>query len=365
MIRILHCVSKMNLGGIETLLMNLYRSIDREKVQFDFLTDQNSEGFYDEEIKQLGGVVYYSTPRRQNIMNYKKNISKILNENSYSIIHVHVSSMSNIDLLKVAKKLNISNRIIHCHNTQGSKSIAHKISHFINRLQINSYATHKFACSKEAGIWGFKKIEDVKIFRNAIDIRKYEYSNEKRLSIRKELAIENDELLIGHVGRFVPQKNHKKIIEIFNDFQKKYSNCKLLLIGEGKLKEDIIELTKKNNLKNKVIFISPKKNVNDYYQAMDVFLFPSLFEGLGMVTVEAQISNLPIITSTEVPLEAKIADEFYAISLRDQNAIWSKNILNGVKENVRKNNFEQAITAGYDISKNAEWIEKFYKSLDN
>lgn len=363
MLRVLHCVSKMDRGGIETLIMNVYRNVDRSKIQFDFLVFKPEDGEYDNEIIQLGGKIFKVRSRREGVFKNISDLNSFFEKTTYSIVHIHVSSMTNVEAIKSAFKKKVPNRIIHCHNTKGPKGLLHEFMHRYNRLMIDRYCTDKFACSKDAAIWGFgdKKVKngDVHIFKNAVNTSEFIYNSEVRLKMREELNL-NDKFVIGHVGRFAEQKNHKFIVSIFSELLKIKPNSTLILVGVGNLQKTIKKQVKDLGIENSVLFLGSRSDVNCLMQAMDIFLFPSLFEGLGIVAVEAQASGLPVFASDVVPKEAAITELFHSISLSSSPKIWAKKIVEASNNMTRRDRSKDIMDSGYDIRANTEWITNYY-----
>ena len=327
-IRILHIIGGLNLGGAENFLMNIYRNIDRTKIQFDFLV--NRGGAFEDEIKELGGKIFY-IPALQKVgpIIYKKKLHEFFREHKeYVIVHSHLNQVSGI-ILEVAKKEKIPVRIAHSHSSSNSAN------NFFERLyknylntKINKNATNFLACSDEAAKWLYKeKAKEAIIIKNAIDIERFKFNEEKRKLIRKELNINENDIAIGHVGRFSSVKNHKFLIELFNEFQKDKRNAKLLLVGDGSLRNEIENQIATLNIKDKVVLVGNKKNVEDYYNAMDLFVFPSLYEGLGMVLIEAQINGLNCLTSKDaVPNEVNITGHVKFVLLNAGIKIWNQTL---------------------------------------
>lgn len=312
LIRILHIVGIMNMGGLENFLMNVYRNIDRNKIQFDFLVTREEKGIFDEEIKLLGGNIY-NIPKMETV-GYNK-YSKILydffkNHNEYKIVHCHRDALCTV-YLKQAKKANIPIRIAHSHNTDiiENKNFKGYIKILIKNIlkkNINKYATNFFACSKDAGLWLFgKKIadENLIIIKNGINLEKYEYSKNIAENIRSELKIDKETFLIGHVGRFDLQKNHRFLVEIIKELDGKIDNYKVVLVGDGILKNEIQDLTVRYKLKDRFLFLGIRNNIDELMMAFDLFLFPSLFEGLPLVLIEAQSTGLKCIISDNISEE--------------------------------------------------------------
>ena len=325
-IRVLQCVNDMHRAGLETMLMNYYRNIDREKIQFDFLTHRPYRSDYDDEIESLGGHVYYA-PRLypKNYPAYFKYMEKFYKEHpEYKIVHSHIDSMSYLPLL-AAKKAGVSVRIAHSHNTSIDKDFKYILKQYF-RFRINSVTTNRLACGQEAGQFLFGRNKDFKVVPNAVEAEKFYFNPSIREKKRKELNL-TDEFVIGHVGRISYQKNHKFLVEIFNEIQKKEPNSCLLLIGVGEKEEEVKAQVKKLGLDSKVKFLGNRSDVYEIYQAMDVFLLPSLFEGIPVVGVEAQFADLPCVFSDKVPSEVKFNEKTIFEKLSNSAIEWADSIL--------------------------------------
>ena len=359
MIRILQVVNIMNRAGIENVLMNYYRNIDREKVQFDFLTHRPEKGAFDDEILALGGKIYRA-PRLypQNYLEYFKYMNQFFEEHSeYLVIHSHIDAMSFLPLL-MAKRNKIPVRIAHSHNTNVDKDFKYILKQLF-RAGINSVANVRYACSKEAGQYLFKK-ERFHVIPNALNTERFFFDSDVRLKKREELNLK-DKFVIGHIGRFTAQKNHCFLINVFDKIAKENDNVVLLLVGDGELKEQITDEIKNRKLENQVIILDSRPDVNELYQAMDVFAFPSLYEGLGLVLVEAQVSGLLCLASDGVPEEAKISDKMEFLKL-DEN-IWVKRIRKATKE---RNELRETVrTKRYDVREASVELIKSYTKLWN
>ena len=347
-IRIAQIVGKWVGGGVEAVLMNYYRNIDHTKVQFDFICDDDSINIPYDEINSLGGKVILIPPY-QKVFKYHKQLKKVLKENNYKIVHSHINTLSIFSLF-AAYKAKVPVRIAHSHSTtnklEKKKNILKQIFKPFSKL----FATHYFACTKHAGNWMFGNKKEIYILNNAIELDRYKYNIDIRNKIRKELNINDDTLVIGHIGRFVEQKNHRYLIDIFNEIHSKNNNSILILIGQGPLQDEIKDKVNKLGISDSVLFLGQLDNANEYYQAFDIFLLPSLYEGLGMVLIEAECSGLLSYTSTEVPLEAKVTDNLYYMSLKDNPSIWSNNILDSIKDYNRVSCEDIVKRSGYDIT---------------
>lgn len=364
LIRVLYILPALNFcGGIENYAMNYYRRINKNKVQIDFITHTNLELSFKNEIENLGGRVYqFPVFSIKNFKDIQKKIKEFffVHKNEYSIIHCHMANAAYF-YFRVAKKYGINIRILHSHQPSAADKITHKIRNYPLLYLGNKLATHRVACTELAGKFLFKNKSFITI-RNAIDVNRFSFDLNKRIELRKKLNIEN-KFVIGHVGRFCAQKNQKFLLEIFKELLKKNKNVYLILIGNGEDKQKIKEYIKNLNLMNEVMIIPPCENVNDYYQAFDAFVFPSLYEGLGIVLIEAQCTGLMVYTSNEnIPKDVKVTSNLKFISLKESANIWASNILNNISY-IRKNHYEEIKKSGYDINNEVKLLENYYLKL--
>lgn len=351
-------------GGVEAVIMNYYRNIDRSKIQFDFICDSDSTNIPYEEIEKLGGRVILCPPY-QKFFKYQKELKKIFKKNKYKIVHSNINALS-VFPLRAAKKAKIPVRIAHSHSTSNKKEWKKNIVKNVLRPFSKKYATDYFACTEHAGRWlfGDKTFDKglVTVINNGIDVEQYKFNKKTREEKRKELNLKDTDLVIGHIGRFMKQKNHEFLIDIFNELHKQNNNYKLMLIGQGPLENEIKQKVKDLGIEDSVMFLGQKSDANKYYQAMDVFLFPSLYEGLGMVMIEAQCSGLPCIASTEVPIIAKVSDKTYFIGLDQPISDWTSKVKEVINRD-RKVDLELVRKTGYDIKTEANKLEKKYIDL--
>ena len=354
-----------NPGGIESVIMNYYRCINKKNIQFDFLCNTKKVA-YEDEIKKLGGTIYRITARSVDRIKFKKELNAFFKENSYKYdsIWVNVCSLANIDYLKLAKKYNIEKRIIHSHNSQNMDSFIRGVFHKINRLVLKKYATDFWSCSDDASKWFYNNsiINSPKymLINNAVDYQKYKFNKNIRNEYRRILGLEG-KMVIGNVGRMHFQKNQKFILEIFNEMYKENHKTVLLLIGDGPDRKKIEEMVDEYGLNNNVIFLGVRNDIPELLQAMDVFLFPSLFEGLPLALIEAQVSNLPIYTSKGKINNRVVVDKnlVHFISLEDNEKIWAREIFQTYKNSNREfNNQELIRKSGYDIKTETKKLEK-------
>lgn len=358
-VRILHVIGVMNRGGAETMVMNLYRNINRDKVQFDFVEHTAERAVFDDEIEQLGGRIYHCPKfTGKNYFAYRKWWDDFFKTtgSDYQIVHGHIGSTAAI-YLAAAKKYG-KYTIAHSHNTNGNIS-AKEIMYRALSQRVRNVADFFFACSNPAGRDRFGNKIEIQILNNAIDTNQYAFSKAVRDEVRKEFNL-SDELVVGHVGRFSGQKNHDFLIDIFAQIKKEKPTTKLLLVGDGAEKNNIKNKVHQLQLDDSVIFTGVRSDVNRLLQAMDIFIFPSLFEGLPVTMVEAQAAGLPCVISDKVPDECIITDNLVTIkSLSDSCEEWARHILSKVNT-VRIDTSDQIKEHGFDISETSKWLEEFY-----
>lgn len=363
--RILHCVERMDLGGLETMIMNLYRSIDKDEIQFDFLTLSSKEGYYDREIAELGGNIYRMQTTRKSWLKNKRELNNFFINTNYKVIHFHVSSLSNMSPLVSAKHNGINIRIMHVHSMGilSKNKMFHKVMHYKNFNQLKKITTLRFACSKSAGDWAYSKNGkhslDYTIIKNSIDSKKYKFDQVKRQEVRAKLGIK-DELVIGHIGRFHPVKNHKFLIDTFFEIKKTEKNAKLLLIGEGILKQQLEEQVRELKLTDDVLFLGLTDDVASYLQAIDLVLFPSIFEGLGLSLIEAQAASVPCLISDSIPEDVIITHYVKVLSLHEDISLWSAEAINLFRQTNRVDRMNKIVTSGYDSKRNSEIMKNYY-----
>ena len=358
-IRIAQIVGKWLGGGVEAVIMNYYRNIDRTKIQFDFICDDDSTNIPYKEIESLGGKVILIPPY-QKAIKYHKELKKILKEGNYKIAHSHINTLSVFSLF-AAKCAGVPVRIAHSHSTTNKKEKKKNLMKQLLRPFSKLFATNYMCCSELAGRWLFGNKEydkgNVYLLNNAIDLDKFKYDEKIRREKRKELNIDDDTFVIGHVGRFVEQKNHRFLIDIFNEVHKQNNNSVLMLVGQGPLVEEMKEKVNDLKLNSEVYFLGQREDVNKLYSAMDIFVFPSIYEGLGMVTVEAQVNGLPCIVSNKIPKIAKVSEKMSFVNDLDDTKEWVKLIMN---KNSSRNNSITSDIKRYDIDFNTNELENCY-----
>lgn len=327
-IRVAQVIGKAIDGGTEAFAMNYYKHLDHNLVEFDFLIENDSNIINPEMVSKFGNGNIVYIPSYTNPVHYTKKLIKIFKANEYDVVHSNMNALS-LFALYSAKKANISVRIAHSHSTSSKKEIIRSIIKKLLRPFSKCNSTHLFACSQVAGEWLFGKRayqkHQIQIIRNAIDVRSFSFNPNLREKIRKKYNIPKDAVVLGHVGRFQKQKNHKFLVDVFFQFHKYHENSFLLLVGEGPLQESVISQIKSYNIEGNVIFAGVHNDISSYYCAMDCFLFPSLYEGLGITLVEAQASGLMCIKSENVPDEAVVLEDYVLTCGLKQGAIeWAK-----------------------------------------
>lgn len=371
-IRILHVLSAMKMAGTETLLMNLYRNIDRNLVQFDFAVSVSEECAYDSEIIHLGGKIYHY-PRYiiRNHIYYKKWWDDFFKEHQeYNIVHGHIGSTASI-YLRIAKKHGCFT-IAHSHSTYSKISIK-EVLYRIYSYPTRFIADYFFGCSKQALVdrYGNRVANDKtksEVLNNAIDVSRFIFDQNIRNKIRDEYNVKNDKIVIGTVGRLSLPKNPYEIINICKELRDRNIDYIFWWFGEGELKNRIEQMIKENNLEPQIKLLGTRTDVYNVLQGMDIFLFPSIWEGLGIACVEAQASGLPTICSETIPKEAKVSNNCIFVPLNDTGK-WSdiiQKIISDYKNNrfIRENKYKDVIKSGYDIKSVVDSLEDFYLKID-
>jgi len=329
-IRVAQITGDVVKGGIESVVYNYYKYIDKTKIQFDFIIHEDSPFEMPEEILGLGCKVFI-VPRYSNPHKYINTLIDLFKRENYKIVHSHMSSLSVLTLM-AAKRANVPVRISHCHGP-GGKNVDEFFINIIRRtlsMLSTVYPTHLFACSDYSAKWMFGnkafKQGKITIINNAVDNKKFAFNGYVRQKTRAKLGL-GDKFVVGHVGRFVPQKNHQFLLDIFASIYKKENNSVLILVGDGRLKNKIKEKVNELNLQDNVLFLGGRSDVNKLYQAMDVFLMPSLYEGLPVVLVETQFARLNTIASIKVGEEAKFSDSIEFLQLKEKPEVWAEQVL--------------------------------------
>ena len=334
-VRIAQMMTDMNYGGAEMAVLNIYRHIDRNRYQFDFFALEGSSIPGRQEIEELGGRIYV-LPGLRRFPAYVKKTTEILKENPYSIVHSHMNTLS-VFSLYAASKAGIPIRIAHSHSVAGKGEGVRNLAKYALRTLLIPLPTHRAACSRLAGKWLFGE-KKFRLLPNGVDFQTFAFAPEKRAQVRKNLHLE-DRFVVGHIGRFCYAKNHEFLLEVFAEIRRKRKNALLLLVGEGPLQEKIQKKAENMGLQKDILFLKPRIAVSGLYAAMDVFLLPSRYEGLGVAAMEAQTAGLPCILSPAVPEEGQICRDCCCLPLEAGAAAWARAALEAGKTERKKEVF--------------------------
>ncbi len=367
-VKILRIIGECKIGGVETITLNYYKNINHNKIAMDFLFYGESHEKFDNELKLQGDKTFNVTDYKKSMIKSIKEIKNIVKQGNYDIVHAQLNALNFFPLLG-AKLGGAKIRIASNHSTANLKHEFKKsIVKYILRPTCRILATNYAACSEYAGKWAFGKrnlkLGKIKIIHNAINLDDFIFNEKIRKQKRLELGIE-DKFVVGHVGRFVEQKNHKFIIDIFCEVKKINPNSVLILIGDGELECEIKKYVNEKNIEDSVKFLGIRFDVNELMQAMDVFLFPSIYEGLGNVITESQAVALHSVSSDKIPEEVKMTEYADFLSLKDSEEIWAKKILEFSDGYTRRNTHVDLIKNGYEIKSAARDLEEYYFSLIN
>lgn len=354
----------MNRGGAETMVMNYYRNIDRSKVQFDFMVHRTERGAYDDEIEALGGRIYRMMPLHPlTFGKYKKQIARFFDEHSgeYRIIHGHCSESAYF-VYREASRRGVPVIIAHAHNSHA----LFDLKWFFRtgfKVAMRRYITQGFTCGTAAAEWlfGAKLAKSVQLQRNAIDTKLYTYDHDVSRQVRHGLGIADDAPVVGHVGRFNKQKNHEFLLDVFQYVRQRRPDACLLLVGTGELLPAMRQKAERLKLTDSIKFLGTRQDVPQLLQAMDVFLFPSLMEGLSVSMVEAQCAGLSCVASSTIPREVAMTDLVTFVSLKRTAAEWADMVISEYEKPRDRTAYPaQIATAGYDIKRNALWLQNYY-----
>lgn len=352
-VKVLHFELSDSVGGIETFLYNVLSNIDHTQYDFDFVTVKDNPGL-GEKIQNLGGGIHHIAPYKR-IIKYIKDLSRIMDD--VEIVHIHKNSAANILPAIVAKKKK-KKVIVHAHNTSTSENKIFNLLHYVNRPVLRWLADEKLACSQLAGEWLFGKKENVTIINNGIHLDKFCYSKEKRENKREELNLSSS-LIVGHVGRFNFQKNHTFLIDIFFELQKISPDAKLVLAGQGELLSEICEKVQYLGIERKVLFLGECSDIEDLLQCFDIFIMPSLFEGLPIAGIEAQAAGLPLLVSDTISGELELTPYVKKLSLDEPPEVWAEralDLLDGYERTAR----QIGLLKKYSIENTVSQLERIY-----
>ena len=367
-VKILHVVGGMNVGGTETMLMNLYRKLNTN-VQFDFISYYDKDAYYDDEIKRLGGqVIKIDSPNKVGMIKSIKNLCEAIKENGpYDAVHAH--TLFNCGVAMIAARLSgINVRVSHAHtNLDNTQSIIRKIYIWCMRRTINLFSTDCIACSESAGKYLFGESitlsKKYKLLPNYVDYKKYLNCSDTK-SVRQELGIKDDDIVVGHIGRFVEAKNHKFLLEVVSEMINLNNKVKLILTGDGELRKEMECYVEELGIKENVYFLGIRKDIDKILNNLDIFIFPSIYEGLGLVMIEAQSAGIPCLVSEAIQKEADLDIGLVKqINLNDKKELWIKEAFELI-ENKNKNK-KQILSAiknkGYDLDNIINKLLEIYK----
>lgn len=363
-IRILQIVNIMDRAGLETMIMNHYRAIDREKVQFDFLEHRPQRGAYDGEIEALGGCVYRA-PRLypQNALAYRRFMHGFFAEHEYPVVHSHIDAMSTFPLA-AARRAGVPVRIAHSHNDSVDRDLKYPVKEWA-RKRLPGIATHYWACSEAAGafLFGRGNLSRIRIVKNAIDLEGFRFDESRRDEARAELGLRGGQIAVGHIGRFSAVKNHSFLVDLLANLRDEGVDAVLVLIGDGELRGEIERKTQDLGLSGSVRFLGLRDDVNRLLQAFDVMAFPSLHEGIPLTLIEAQASGLPVVASDAVSGEALVLPDTVRLSLDAPMSEWTGEVVRLASSGRFQHAIEQLAEAGYEIRSSVEALQSAYLSL--
>ena len=360
-IRVLQIVGLACNGGVEAVVLNYYRHMDNSKVQFDFVVHKNPAENFVAEVKKGGGRLYEVTPYNKNIFAFTYEIYRIIKDGHYAIVHSNMNSMSGFPLF-AAWLAGAKVRILHNHTTDTKTESFRTILKRVLRPFAKMFANRYWACSNLAGEWmyGKKAVQSGKItiIPNAIDLKRFAFNPDKRNLLRQKLGLEK-KFVLGHIGRFVYQKNHSFLIDVFAEVARVKPEARLMLIGDGELRKIIEEKVVNLCLQDKVLFLGNRNDVADLYNAMDIFLLPSHYEGLPVVGVEAQANGLKCVMSDQVTEECQLTDNVYFIGINQKVKDWVAEIMK-TKVEYDRNGIGNIKKAGFDIRESGRMLKNAY-----
>lgn len=364
MIKVLQVITSLEGGGgVQMLLRNYHKYINKDKIIFDFIVYGDEIGELESYFKSYGSKIYHIPPKTKSLIKSLSQMRKIIKSGNYDVVHAHQDIMS-IFPIYFAKKAKINLRIAHAHSAFKSNNKIKKLIHKVLLVLLEKYSNYWAACGKEAAmdLWGKENISlgNINIINNAIDVNNFKFNNDIRKEIRKELGVEN-KFVIGNIGRFIDVKNHKFIIEVFKHVSDMDKEAILLLVGKGELESEVRNQVKKLGLEQNVKFLGLRNDIDKILQGIDVFLLPSKFEGVPIALIEAQASDLTCLVSDVVTKEVKITDKVEYMSLDKDAKAWAEKILS-YKCNKRYDTSKLIKKVGFDISEQAKSLENLYKS---
>lgn len=357
-----------NPGGIESLFLGYLSAIDRDKYQLDFLANTSTVAFEDK-IEAYGSKIYKITPRRKSRSKFYGDLDAFFSAHAaeYDAIWENANSLANIDYLIYAKRFGIPIRIMHGHNSTNSEGLVRGLLHSVNRLRVRNVATHFFSVSDEASVWlygrDYAKLPNYRVITNTIDAPIFSFSNRDRMVVRKHYGIDDDTVLIGNVGRLHPQKNQKLLLEVLSLFKAEGGKAMVIIVGQGELEAELAARARALGINDQVVFAGALDNVAPVYSAMDLFLFPSLFEGLGIAYLEAQANGLPCLISTGVPRFATVNENVRIVDLKASTREWVDKVSELIK--VGRIKYNSIIDSPYNLASQKKLVEGLFSDSED
>ncbi len=361
-VRVLHVLGSLDCGGAESMVMNVYRNIDRKKIQFDFVIHTEKACYFSQEVRDLGGRIFIAPKFGiKTAFSYASWWKKIFKENNYKIVHIHMISTVKL-YIESAKKSSMV--ILHSHSTSCRGNMIQKNVKKVLINLVKNKGDYFFACSDAAGVGAFGKeilkCKNYELIKNGIDLEKYRYDNNKRMHYRELLGLEN-QFVLGHVGSFTEVKNHSFLLDVFKEVKRQNQNSKLLLVGDGPCREEFENKIASLKLEKDVILLGIRDDVPEILMAMDAFVFPSLYEGLGIAFIEAQATGIKCFVSKNVPEEANVlSDLTECIPLENGAFYWAQKIVHASMSNERFSEIEKIENMGYNVKATTKKLEDFY-----
>lgn len=355
-IRILYVVNHMVVGGIENFLMNIIRNIDLGKYDIEFLYCDGKDTYYDEEIRSYGIKITGITSRSRNLFKHLSELKHFFSRNKFDVVHINYSNATCFTAARAAKKAGVKKIIVHSHSSNASNPVVHKLC----KPLLCHYANMFFACSQLAADWMFTRNvakSKVHIIRNAVNTKEFLFSEDKRTTVRNEFDI-GDRFVIGHIGRMTDTKNHKFLLNVFNEYHKNDPNSMLLLVGDGELRDEIKRQAQKLEISDSVIFTGIRDDVPELLCAMDCFVMPSYYEGLPVTLVEAQAAGVRTFVSDTITHEVDLTDLISYVSLELQDKEWAMRLNGNVHERAHYNSI--IADSGFDMRNELTIIERLY-----
>ena len=360
-LNILHIINGADLGGISTFILNYYRNMEQNRYHFDFCMYDTKLGHNGKELKKMG-CSFYTLPSKKKILKYYNTLKEVIKRGNYDVIHVHTNTSSYIPLW-IAKRCGVKIRVAHAHSAVVECSTIYKIKAFLGKMLIPRVATKLCPCSTDAGHVVFGKNAKVNIIPNAIDVEKYKLTPSIRYDVRKEIGIQDDEFVIGMIGRLSEEKNTQYAINVFNRFFKEKDNYKLMIVGDGVLREKLEKQVYDCGLSEKILFLGQRSDAWRLYQSFDLFLLPSKYEGFPISAVEALSAGLPVILSENITKDVSFGKNICYLSIEESKMQqWEKVIIYYEKNPVRSNG-EEVIENGFDIKSAVYLLEEIYEGV--